>query len=98
MTSYDQNDKVFHRKEMTYENNPWFAWRFIELNSERIPVGYMVKPLAQAAARNFNSGLTGSGIPEPVISQKVKQNHDQIHLGDKNFELLKNIIKIEIYE
>lgn len=44
----------------------------------------------------LKSGLNGVGIPDLIIAQNAKQNYCVIYSLDNHFELMKDIIKIEV--
>ncbi len=46
----------------------------------------------------LKKGLNGVGIPDLIIAQNAKQNYCEIFTLDNHFNLLKNIVKIELID
>jgi predicted nucleic acid-binding protein len=44
----------------------------------------------------LKNGLSGIGIPDLIIAQNAKQNHCDIYTLDRHFELMKDILKLEL--
>jgi predicted nucleic acid-binding protein len=44
----------------------------------------------------LKNGLNGIGIPDLIIAQNAKQNHCAIYTFDRHFQLMKDILKLEI--
>ena len=44
----------------------------------------------------LKSGLNGVGIPDLIIAQNAKQNRCEIYSLDNHFQLIKDIIKIDL--
>ncbi len=46
----------------------------------------------------LKAGINGIGIPDLIIAQNARQNNGYIFSLDKHFELIKDVLNIEIYE
>ena len=46
----------------------------------------------------IKNGLNGIGIPDLIIAQNAKQNHCKIYTLDRHFELMKDIVKLQLIE
>ncbi len=46
----------------------------------------------------LKNGLNGIGIPDLIIAQNAKQNHCEIYSLDSHFELMKDILKIQLMD
>lgn len=44
----------------------------------------------------LKNGLNGIGIPDLIIAQNAKQNHCDIYTLDRHFELMKDILKLQL--
>ena len=44
----------------------------------------------------LKNGLNGIGIPDLVLAQNAKQNHCKIYTLDRHFELMKDILKLQL--
>jgi predicted nucleic acid-binding protein len=44
----------------------------------------------------LKNGLNGIGIPDLIIAQNAKQNHCNIYTFDRHFELMKDILKLQL--
>jgi predicted nucleic acid-binding protein len=44
----------------------------------------------------LKNGLNGIGIPDLIIAQNAKQNHCAIYTFDRHFQLMKDILKLQI--
>jgi predicted nucleic acid-binding protein len=44
----------------------------------------------------IKKGLNGIGIPDLIIAQNAKQNHCKIYTLDRHFELMKDIVKLQL--
>jgi len=46
----------------------------------------------------LKAGINGIGVPDLIIAQNARQNNGHIFSLDKHFELIKDLLNIEIYE
>jgi predicted nucleic acid-binding protein len=46
----------------------------------------------------LKNGLNAIGIPDLIIAQNAKQNHCTIYTFDRHFELMKDILKLQLAE
>ena len=46
----------------------------------------------------LKNGLNGIGIPDLIITQNAKQNHCTIYTFDRHFQLIKDILKLQIID
>jgi len=44
----------------------------------------------------LKNGLNGIGIPDLIVAQNAKQNHCKIYTLDRHFELMKDILKLQL--
>jgi len=44
----------------------------------------------------LKKGLNGIGIPDLIVAQNAKQNHCMIYSLDNHFELMKDILKLQL--
>ena len=44
----------------------------------------------------LKNGLNGIGIPDLIVAQNAKQNHCNIYTLDRHFELMKDILKLQL--
>ncbi len=44
----------------------------------------------------LKNGLNGIGIPDLIVAQNAKQNHCKIYSLDGHFELMKDILKLQL--
>jgi predicted nucleic acid-binding protein len=44
----------------------------------------------------LKNGINGIGIPDLIIAQNAKQNHCKIYTLDRHFELMKDILKLQL--
>ena len=44
----------------------------------------------------LKNGLNGIGIPDLIIAQNAKQNHCEIYSLDSHFELMKDILRLQL--
>ena len=44
----------------------------------------------------LKNGLNGIGIPDLIIVQNAKQNHCDIYTLDRHFDLMKDILKLQL--
>ena len=44
----------------------------------------------------LKNGLNGIGIPDLILAQNAKQNHSEIYSLDSHFELMKEILKLQL--
>jgi len=48
--------------------------------------------------RCLKNGINGIGIPDLIIVQNAKQNHCAIYSLDKHFGLIKDMLKIKLFD
>ena len=48
--------------------------------------------------KGLKNGLNGIGIPDLIVAQNAIQNHCAIYTADKHFELMKNILKLQLMD
>lgn len=46
----------------------------------------------------LKKGINGIGIPDLIIAQNAKQNHCSIYSLDNHFNLIKDILKIQLFD
>ena len=46
----------------------------------------------------LKKGINGIGIPDLIIAQNAKQNHCAIYSLDNHFNLMKDILKIKLFD
>ena len=46
----------------------------------------------------LKKGLNGIGIPDLIIAQNAKQNHCTLYTFDRHFQLMKEILKLQIID
>ena len=46
----------------------------------------------------IKNGLNGIGIPDLIVAQNAKQNQCKIYTLDRHFELMKDIVKLQLTE
>ena len=46
----------------------------------------------------LKNGLNGIGIPDLIVAQNAKQNHCEIYSRDSHFELMKDILKLQLID
>ena len=74
--------------------------KIIELlhNINKLDIDIDWGQISEYQYRCLRSGFNGVGIPDLIIAQNAKQNRSAIYSLDNHFKLLKNIIKIDIYD
>jgi predicted nucleic acid-binding protein len=53
--------------------------------------------IAKIQYKCLKAGINGIGIPELIIAQNVRQNTCQLYTLDKHFQLIKDIVKINLF-
>ncbi len=46
----------------------------------------------------LNNGINSIGIPDLIIAQNAKQNYCSIYSLDKHFNLMKEVLEIEVFD
>lgn len=46
----------------------------------------------------LKKGINGIGIPDLIIAQNAKQNHCSIYSLDSHFQLMKDVVKIKLFD
>jgi predicted nucleic acid-binding protein len=67
-----------------------------EINS--MPLTIHWNEIIEFQVKCLKEGANGVGIPDLIIAQNAKQNSYQIYSLDKHFKLLKQVLKINLYE
>jgi predicted nucleic acid-binding protein len=67
-----------------------------ELN--RLPMSINWEEIIEFQVKCLKSGANGVGIPDLIIGQNAKQNNCKVYSLDKHFRLMKQSIKVKLYE
>ncbi len=43
-------------------------------------------------------GINGIGVPDLIIAQNAKQNHCSIYSLDNHFQLMKDVVKVKLFD
>ncbi|MBU0681480.1 MAG: PIN domain-containing protein [Proteobacteria bacterium] len=54
--------------------------------------------LIEDQCKCLKNGINGIGIPDLIIAQNAKQNHCSIYSLDNHFNLIKDILKIKLFD
>ncbi|NLD39403.1 MAG: PIN domain-containing protein [Desulfatiglans sp.] len=74
--------------------------KIIELLSEinKLDLSINWDQIMESQFQCLKNGLNGIGIPDLIIAQNAKQNHCNIYTFDKHFKLMKDILKLQLFE
>jgi hypothetical protein len=76
-----------HRKLITLLN---------KINKLEIVVNWEL--LIEGQYKCLKNGINGIGVPDLIIAQNAKQNHCSIYSLDNHFNLIKDILKIKLFD
>ncbi len=65
-------------------------------NIKRLPININWEQIIEFQYKCLKSGLSGVGIPDLIIAQNAKQNDCEIYTLDNHFQLIKDIIKLNL--
>ncbi len=65
-------------------------------NIKKLPININWEQIIEFQYKCLKSGLSGLGIPDLIIAQNAKQNDCEIYTLDNHFQLIKDIIKLNL--
>ena len=65
-------------------------------NIKKLPININWEQIIEFQYKCLKSGLSGVGIPDLIIAQNAKQNDCEIYTLDNHFQLIKDIIKLNL--
>lgn len=65
-------------------------------NINKLPISINWEQIIEFQHRCLKNGLNGVGIPDLIIAQNAKQNGCEVYTLDNHFQLIKNIVKLEL--
>ena len=63
---------------------------------KKLPINIHWEQIIEFQYKCLKRGLNGVGIPDLIIAQNAKQNDCEIYTLDNHFQLIKDIIKINL--
>lgn len=66
------------------------------INMNRLNIHW--NEIVEYQIRCLESGANGIGIPDLIISQNALQNDCMIYTRDKHFSLMREVLKVRLYE
>jgi predicted nucleic acid-binding protein len=82
---------------------------FLEIRKQRKPIHLLLlisklpldidwDQIVEFQLRCLKSGVNGIGIPDLIVAQNAKQNGCQLYSLDNHFELMKDILDLELLD
>lgn len=65
-------------------------------NINKLPISINWEQIIEFQHKCLKNGLNGVGIPDLIIAQNAKQNGCEVYTLDNHFQLIKNIVKLEL--
>jgi len=65
-------------------------------NINKLPININWEQIIEFQHKCLKNGLNGVGIPDLIIAQNAKQNGCEVYTLDNHFQLIKNIVKLEL--
>lgn len=65
-------------------------------NINKLPININWEQIIEFQYKCLKNGLNGVGIPDLIIAQNAKQNGCEVYTLDNHFQLIKNIVKLEL--
>lgn len=67
------------------------------LNINRFDLSVNWNQIIEYQYKCLKNGLNGIGIPDLIIAQNAKQNHCEIYSLDNHFQLMKDILNLQVH-
>ena len=67
------------------------------LNINRFDLSVNWNQIIEYQYKCLKKGLNGIGIPDLLIAQNAKQNHCEIYSLDNHFQLMKDILNLQVH-
>ncbi len=67
------------------------------LNITRFELSVNLNQIIEYQYKCLKNGLNGIGIPDLIIAQNAKQNHCEIYSLDNHFQLMKDILNLQVH-
>jgi hypothetical protein len=65
-------------------------------NINKLPININWEQIIEFQYKCLKNGLNGVGIPDLIIAQNANQNGCEVYTLDNHFQLIKNIVKLEL--